>query len=114
MRRRSIFLAAACLTAIAAPALARPGGWGGPGWDEPGWGDSGWRGGSRTPHDRSREERVEVNRFVAPGDAAQALGHGEIAVASQTRGEDYVPQGDRASYEAAVVDQLVHAGYDTA
>jgi hypothetical protein len=114
MRARSIFLALACLTTVAAPALARPGGWGGPGWGEPGWGDSAWHGGSHATRDRSNEGRVRVDRFVAPGDAAQALGHGTIAVASQTEGEDYVAQGDRAPYEAAVVDQLVHAGYDTA
>jgi len=57
---------------------------------------------------------VEVNRFVAEGNTAQALGHGAIAVSSGTEGQDYVPQGNRAAFEAAVVDQLVHAGYDTA
>jgi hypothetical protein len=69
---------------------------------------------SGAQRDTSREGRVQVSRFVAPGDAARALGHGEIAVASQTEGQDYVAQSDRAAYEAAVVDQLVHAGYDTA
>lgn len=118
MHRRSIFLALAGLAAVATPAFARPGGWGGPGWGEPGWGEPGWDGGmyagARSGRDRSGEGHVEVSRFVASGDAAQALGHGEIAVASQTEGENYVAQDDRAPYEAAVVDQLVHAGYDTA
>jgi hypothetical protein len=104
------------LAAGAAPASARPGGWGGPDWGRPGWGDTRWdRGASAgdrlVSRDRSREGRVEVNRFV--GDRPDALGHGTIAVSSGTAGEDYVPQEDRAAFEAAIVDQLVHAGYDT-
>ncbi len=124
MRNQSILAALILLTAGASPALARPGGWGGPGWGggsewggggyDRGWGSS--RSSSRgVERDRSGEGRIEVNRFVAEGDAAQALGHGSIAVAdSQTQGQDYVPQENRAAYEAAIVDQLVHAGYDTA
>ena len=101
---------------LAAPAQAWPGG---PGWGGPGWGGSRWDAPSSPrdrlgERDRSREGRVQVARFVAEGTAADALGHGAISVASQTAGQDYVPQGDRAAYEAAVIDQLVHAGYDTA
>ncbi|MDR2857466.1 MAG: hypothetical protein LBV50_06435 [Novosphingobium sp.] len=92
------------------PALARPGGWGG--WDGAAWGGPD-RDASRSTAGR-REGRIEVNRFVAGDDAARALGHGRIAVAADTRGQDYVPQGDRAAFEAAVIDQLVRAGYDTA
>jgi hypothetical protein len=88
-----------------------PGEWDGPGWGRFGWDDPGRDSpppaASRSARDRSRENRIEVNRFV--GDDATALGHGAITVASQTEGQDYVPQGDRAAYEAAVVEQLVHA-----
>lgn len=129
MRIRSTLaaLAGLALAAGGAPALARPGGWGGWGgsaWSGPGWGDPdfdgpGW-GGPRSAsrasggRDRSREGRIEVNRFVAEGDGAKALGHGQITIASGTQGQDYVAPGNRAAYEAAVIDQLVHAGYDTA
>lgn len=113
MRDRSTLavLSLLALAAGATPAHARPGGWEGPGWGEPGW-----PGPSRdapATRDRSREGRIDVSRFVAEGEAAQALGHGAIAVASRGAGQDHVPQGDRAAFEAAVVDQLVHAGYDT-
>lgn len=118
MRNRTILaaVALAVVAASSAPALARPGGWGGPGWGGPGWGYDGFDGPrSRTvQRDRSNEGRVKVDRFVAEGDAGQALGKGAIVVSSQTAGQDYVPQDNRAAYEAAVVDQLVHAGYDTA
>lgn len=114
MHDRSIFVLLTVLAAAAAPTtvMARPGGWDGPGWGRPGW--EGTRPAPRSlERHRSDEGRVQVARFVAEGDAAQALGHGAIAVASGTEGRDYVPQGNRAAYEAAVVDQLVHAGYDT-
>lgn len=110
-----------CLVAaLASPAFARPGGLGGSGWDGPGWGRSTWDSPSisdrrsRTEPDRSREGRISVNRFVAE-ENAQALGHGAIALAPpaafpRAEGEEL----GRAAYEAAVVDRLVHAGYDTA
>jgi len=128
MRNRSILAALALvqLAAGSAPALARPGGWGGPGWGGPEFGGPDWSGGRVAGDrlrqaDRSREGRIQVNRFVGKGAAAQALGHGEIAVASQVSAtapdqdqpQDYVPQQNRAAFEAAVIDQLVHAGYDT-
>jgi hypothetical protein len=110
-------LASVAMLAGAMPALARPGGWGSPGWGSPGWGYPG-RGPTaaapRPERDRSREGRITVDRFVGEGDAASVLGHGAIAVASQSGNDDYVGLGDRAAYEAAVVDRLVHAGYDTA
>jgi hypothetical protein len=104
----------AVLAVASSPALARPGGWYGPGWGEM----SPMRGTPRrAAADRSREGRVTVDRFVAEGAAAGALGHGGIAVASASAasqpGEDFVGPGNRAAYEAAVVDRLVHAGYDT-
>lgn len=116
MRDRST-LAALSLLALAlavAPAQARPGAWGDPGWRDGGWSGPVSPRERDTGRDRSREGRIEVNRFVAEGTAAQALGHGAIAVSSGTEGQDYVPQGSRAAFEAAVVDQLIHAGYDTA
>lgn len=112
----ALAMAAGCVLS-ATPAIARPGGWDGPGYGGSGWGRSGWDSPSassaRPRPDRSREGRISVSRFVAEGDAAQALGHGAIIVGSQTEGEDLVGPGDRAAYEAAVVDQLVRAGYDT-
>lgn len=110
MRILPIVAALSCLAIAASPAIARPGMYGGPGWGGPGFRDG--PGPRSIQRDRSREGRVEVNRFV--GDDPAALGQGAIAVTSQTEGQDYVPQGDRAAYEAAVIDQLVHAGYDTA
>lgn len=106
--------------ASAAPAVAQPG-WGRPGWG-PGWGassirgDSGW-GGSRlrsTSNDRdSREGRVDAAHFVAE-DAGDALGHGPIAVVPKPDDAgNLTKQSERAYYEAAVVDELVKAGYDT-
>ena len=68
----------------------------------------------RAAPDRSREGRIDVSRFVAEGDAAQALGHGPVAVTSESDGQNFVGPSERAAYEAAIVDQLVKAGYDTA
>lgn len=103
------------MMAGAAPALARPGGWSPQGWET----SSGWNRGAAAPRarrspDRSNEGRVSVDRFVAEGDAAAALGHGTIAVTSAAQSGDTAGPGNRAAYEAAVVDRLVHAGYDTA
>jgi hypothetical protein len=83
MRRASLLLSAIAL--VAQPAFARSG---------------------------EREGKVEVSRFVAEGAAAQALGHGTIAVARAERGQ--ADERERATYEAAVIDQLAGAGYDTA
>jgi hypothetical protein len=107
----------------AAPVLAQ--GWGGPGWGGDRWGP-------REPAldaDDAREGRINVERFPAP-DAAALLGHGAIAVASArpdspppaARDADapsIIPSPDltdsreQAVYEAAVVDRLAKAGYDT-
>lgn len=69
-------------------------------------------GSSLEARDRSREGRVEVSRFVADGKAAD-LGRGPIAVSSNSAGDDFTGASERAPFEAAVIDQLVHAGYDT-
>lgn len=113
-----IFVIAAI--ASAAPAHAQPGwgrsgwdrpGWDGPGWDRPGWGGSSLRGANNVSD--SREGRVDAVHFVAD-DAGDALGHGPIAlVAPAETGSDDLPGSERAYYEAAVIDQLVNAGYDT-
>lgn len=108
-------LASLCLLALAAPAGARPGGWGGPGWGSPGpgWSDD-QHGRERTySRDRSREGHVEVSRFLAEG-KADALGHGPISVTSNSAGDEFTGERERAPFEAAVVDRLAHAGYDTA
>ncbi|MCC6826983.1 MAG: hypothetical protein IT550_01975 [Novosphingobium sp.] len=115
-------LAAATALIASTPALARPGDWDGPNWDGSNrdgrnWGGSDWNRrapASRTAPDRSREGRIDVSRFVAEGDAARALGHGPVAVTSQSDGQNFVGPSERAPYEAAIVDQLVKAGYDTA
>ncbi|MPS71109.1 MAG: hypothetical protein E2586_21755 [Novosphingobium sp.] len=109
---------------LAAPALqARPG-WGSPwGGYGPGWGD-GWgdplMGGpigapisSRNRTQDSREGRVEVSRFVAPGPEAAELGKGIVAVESDSGEGQWIPGPERAAYEAAIVEALVGAGYDT-
>ena len=113
----AVLTACALLVSIT-PAAARPGGWGGSGW-----GNSGWSGGGRSPidsrfpdrnrYDDSREGRVEASHFVVEGDAAAALGHGPVRIVSESGEQDYMAGPDRAVYEAAVIDQLVKAGYDT-
>ena len=119
---------AAVLGALPSSALAQLGGWGSR-WDE------GPRRGYERPWDGSdprtarassrrdpREGKVDVSRFVGEGDAAQLLGHGPVTVSSQAVQEeptslggaqDYLPQKARAPFEAAVIDRLVAAGYDT-
>jgi hypothetical protein len=97
---------------LATPTLARPGGWDGPGWGRPGR-ESPPSASMRPAPDRSREGRVSVNRFVAES-GAQALGHGTITLSPAgafPQADD--PQPSRGAYEAAVVDRLIHAGYDT-
>jgi hypothetical protein len=92
--------------AFAMPSLAQPG-WGG-------WGQSRLDG-PRSPRignsePDSREGKVQVEQFAAE-DAGDRLGSGPITVtAGSGAAED---AGGMAVYEAAVVDQLVKAGYDT-
>jgi len=96
------------------PAAARPGGWGGgygSGWGGPGW-DNG-PGYERARHNASdpREGRVAAEHFVADG-AQALLGHGAVAVSADPGGTGDARES--ATFEAAVVDQLARAGYDTA
>lgn len=89
------------------PAQAQFGRWGN------GWGDN--YGTSMPPRQMRdpREGRVEVSRFVTAGAANGSLGHGDIDVTSQAGDGPWLDQSDRAAYEAAVVDALIGAGYDT-
>jgi len=105
---RLLFSAAAvALIAVAAtPAIAQR--WGYPGPSPYGWGAPY----SAPVRDRSREGKVEVTRFIADGAAAQALGHGAVTVAAA--GDGAAGDGERATYEAAVIDRLAGIGYDTA
>ena len=58
-----------------------------------------------------RDGALNVATYVASKEDADALGHGGIAVAQSpgTMG----PGLESATYEAAIVDQLAKAGYDT-
>ncbi len=97
-------LALALAFAAGTPALAWPGGpWGGPGPYGPGWNGSG---SSRD----SREGKVSVDRFVAP-DVGSGLKLAHIAVVADPGGTG--DEREAATFEAAVVDQLAKAGYDT-
>lgn len=102
---RLAVLAVTLISLAATPALAQR--WGYPGTDRYGWDRPG-----RSGYDRSREGKVEVTRFLADGTAAQALGHGTIAVAPEP--DRLADDVERATYEAAVINQLAGAGYDTA
>jgi hypothetical protein len=122
---------AAMLAGLPAPAMAQLSGWGA-GSRGSGWGSAWDRGRDRwdgpdtrasRPSSRRdpREGKVDVSRFVGEGDAAQLLGHGPVTVRAQAAPEeastvgapDDLPQKARAPFEAAVVDRLVAAGYDT-
>lgn len=115
-------VAGTVLTLSAASSLEAQAGWRTPWRTAPGWGTSGWDDPmmSRSldsPYPRrtadSREGRVEVSRFVAQGPEAALLGHGTVTVSSESGEGQWIPGSDRARYEAAIVDSLVGAGYDT-
>lgn len=119
MSQARLPLALLILTAVAgaAPAVARPGDWRAPGWDGRGWEGSGERfgdrryGSSRRGGLDSREGKVEVSRFVAEDIDLRTLGQGRIGVAAMPGGTADARVG--ATFEAAVIDQLAKAGYDT-
>lgn len=95
--------------ACASPLLARPGEWGPPG----SWERSDPFGRTGSPHrdaGAEREGKVDAVRFVAEG-AAGDIGHGPIEVTAATGAEG--GPANLPAYEAAVVDRLVSAGYDT-
>lgn len=103
-------VAAALLNAPAARAQRAP--WG-PGWDGPGWDRSTHSPAYRSSFRDPREGRVDVSRFVIAGPAAAELGRGSITVTSDSGEGPWIDQSERAAYEAAAVDALVGAGYDT-
>lgn len=110
MSQARLPLALLLLTVAAGPdpVNARPGGWGGPGWSD-GFGERSY--GPRRPGPDSREGKVEVSRFLAEDIAAGTLGHGLIGVSAMPGSTADARAG--ATFEAAVVDQLAKAGYDT-
>ena len=111
MRPIAVLLLAVSLIATASPVSAQRG-WGYPGGDPYGWGNR-WDRPSRIADGRdSREGKVEVTRFVADGPAAARLGHGQVSVTAAP--DDTSDARERATYEAAVIDRLAGAGYDTA
>lgn len=97
-------LAVAVLGFAAGPVLAWPGG----GWGGPGWGPGAYGAGSSSSD--SREGKVSVDRFVAP-DAGAAIRQAHIAVVAAPGGSG--DGRESATFEAAVIDQLAKAGYDT-
>ncbi|MEO5586248.1 MAG: hypothetical protein ABIQ81_01000 [Novosphingobium sp.] len=112
MSQARLPIALLILTAVAGadPVVAQPSGWGG------GWGGSGWSGGDRDYGSArrgvdSREGKVQVSRFVAEDIDVRSLGQGPIGVAEMPGSTADDRQG--ATFEAAVVDQLAKAGYDT-
>lgn len=108
---RKISLSAAGLIAlvlVSSVASARPGG-----WSEREWGNSRWDT-PRSEPGRGRDDRegkVDAASFVADGEAARALGHGSIAI--ELAPQPSLKDVTGAAYEAAVIDQMVQAGYDT-
>lgn len=101
--------------AAAAPAAAQ---WGrpmGPGWGGYGWGRSSL--GSDDMSSRlnrggppSREGKIDSDQFLAD-DAQAKLGQGAVVVTSLPG--SVATGSDEATYEAAIIDQLVKAGYQT-
>ena len=79
-----------------------------------------WHGGPGPAYQTARRQasadddngKVDVARFVAPNLAPDTLAHGPITVTSQ--GNAFADPQAAAPFEAAVIDQLVHAGYQTA
>lgn len=108
MRRAfSIFLSLTALSA-AAPALAQPPGMWGRSYGDP-FGDR-WREPRLRTWSDSREGKVDAESFVAENGKSQ-LGRGVVAVTAAPGGT--AGASDEAAYEAAIIDQLVKAGYDT-
>ncbi|MCW2363702.1 MULTISPECIES: DUF4136 domain-containing protein [Sphingobium] len=101
------FIAALSLLATAAPGVAQwgrgPDRWGGSRIDSP-------RAPLVSSGRDSREGQVDAAQFTAEGGAAR-LGSGPVQVSTLTGAVDDVP--GTAPFEAAVIDQLVKAGYDT-
>ena len=85
--------------ASAAAAQHVPGAWGGPGYGTPpGYLEPP---GTRDP----REGKIQIQTFAASTPAVAALGHGPITINAGRDGPDV------GLFEAAIADQLGHAGY---
>ncbi|MGE4303174.1 MAG: hypothetical protein AB7E24_03965 [Novosphingobium sp.] len=99
---------AAMLTASPqAAAQVRP--WG-PDWRYPEWNSPARAPVSDRRHRDAREGRVDVNRFVVAG---ADLGHGLVSVESESGDGPWTGETQRAAYEAAIIDSLIGAGYET-
>ncbi|WP_232495769.1 DUF4136 domain-containing protein [Novosphingobium kaempferiae] len=114
------FAAATAAVLLASTAQAQWGPSWGPGWrggyGRPGWGGSMLDSPSTSSPSRSRdsrEGRVEVTRFVSKDAEAAELGHGPVSVESESGDGPWVAASARRTYEAAIIDALVGAGYDT-
>lgn len=109
--RRSLLAVLVLTAAVSAPAMARPGGFGAPGWGDPMWGPrDDWQ---RSRNSGPAEGKVEVTRFTADDVAPGVLGSGVVSVgASPAAGE--MSEFELKTYEAAVIDSLAAAGYQTA
>ncbi len=100
-------LATVALLGLTGSALmAQPGAWGGPGWGRTGWGGTAR---SSTP---PLEGRVEVARFRA--EDQRVLGMGSVAVVTMSGDAENSDRRFGATFEAAVENQLLHAGYAAA
>ncbi len=113
--RRPLLLVLPLIMLAATPAMAR-GYWGSPfgdpfgrGYGDP-FGDR-WGSPRLNSGPDSREGKVDADSFVAEGALAQ-LGKGKIAIVAAPAAT--ADASDEAAYEAAMIDQLVKAGYDTA
>jgi hypothetical protein len=114
---RPLLCSLGVIALLAAPqmAMAQPGwggGWGGYGGGFGGYG-GGWGGrgyGAPVSTQDSREGKLDAEGFVADG-AAPLLGGGHVAVTSAAGS---MAEGrEEATFEAAIIDQLAKAGYDT-
>ncbi len=105
---------ALCTALLATPALARPGNWGGPGWGSD-WGDRSYpsRSWNRSRPAGPAEGKVEVTRFIAEDVSVEMLGKGSVSVTGSPVGAG-VGDVELKTYEAAVENSLVSAGYQTA
>lgn len=103
-------LAVLSLIALAAPAQAQPGVWGDRGWTTA---PSGYARSARAAS-TSREGKVQVARFVTEDPAlAAALGKGSVSVI-EAPATSPVGAREMATFQAAVIDALASAGYQTA
>jgi hypothetical protein len=109
--RTALVLLPLAILSAAAPALARPGVYPG-GWNDGMMGPGEFPRRQAQKADSSNEGKVAVSRFVAPDLAPGTLGHGPVSVTTAQPAIDSGPYSS-PTFEAAVIDRLVQAGYDT-